>query len=202
MTAGFLRLDCYYFSSIQRSNDGGLSPICYIKITPAGHSPVSHRPPGQLVVSSTRFGWYCLGRVRLLCIKIARLDNPAPNVLRLELMGTTCKWPVYVDCDEEQLCLPMVWTKPPESPLAHVSYAGVVCIDDGQGLSLDPERRAEIVAHTVLKAYDLLERSASDASSGYTKSSTNWRATGYICRYCALAPTSRSMATHACSRGS
>ncbi len=104
-----------------------------------------------------------------LCIKIARLDNPAPNILGLELMGTTCKWPVYVDCDEEQLCLPMVWTKPPESPLAHVSYAGVICIDDGQGLSLDPERRAEIVAHTVLKAYDLLERSASDASSGYTE---------------------------------
>lgn len=104
-----------------------------------------------------------------LCIKIARLDNPAPNILGLELMGTTCKWPVYVDCDEEQLRLPMVWTKPPESPLAHVSYAGVICIDDGQGLSLDPERRAEIVAHTVLKAYDLLERSASDASSGYTE---------------------------------
>ncbi len=89
-----------------------------------------------------------------LCIKIARLDNPAPNILGLELMGTTCKWPVYVDCDEEQLCLPMVWTKPPESPLAHVSYAGVICIDDGQGLSLDPERRAEIVVHTALKAYD------------------------------------------------
>lgn len=102
-------------------------------------------------------------------IKISRLDSPAPNSLGLELMGSTRNWPVYVDCNEELLRLPMVWTKPPVSPLAHVSYSGVVCIDDGQGLSLDPDRRAEIVAYTVLKAYDLLESSASDATSGYTE---------------------------------
>lgn len=77
------------------------------------------------------------------CIKIARLESPEPNSLGLEFMGTTCKWSVYVDCNEEQLRLPTVWTKPPVSPLTHVSYAGVICIDDGQGLSLDPGRRAE-----------------------------------------------------------
>ena len=52
------------------------------------------------------------------------------------------------------------------SLLAHVSYRGNVCIDDGQGLSLDADRPAEVVAHAVLKAYDLLERSAADAVSG------------------------------------
>lgn len=102
-------------------------------------------------------------------IKVARLDSPAPNSLGLELIGSTRKWPVYVDCNEELLRLPKVWTNPPVSPLAHVSYAGVVCIDDGQGLSLDPDRRTEIVAYAVLKAYDLLESSASDATSGYTE---------------------------------
>jgi hypothetical protein len=102
-------------------------------------------------------------------IEVVRLDNPAPNCLGVDLTGTTRKWPVYVDCDEEQLRLPTVWTKPPTTPLAHVSYSGVVCIDDGQGLSLDPGRPAEIVAHTVLKAYDLLESSASDATTGYTE---------------------------------
>lgn len=102
-------------------------------------------------------------------IKVARLDSPVPSCLGLELMGTTRKWPVYVDCNEMLLRLPTVWTKPPEAPLAHVSYTGVVCIDDGEGLSLDPDRRAEIIAHTVLKAYDLLENSASDAATGYTE---------------------------------
>lgn len=102
-------------------------------------------------------------------IEVVRLDSPATKCLGVELTGAKRKWPVYVDCDEELLRLPTVWTQPPVAPLAHVSYSGVVCIDDGQGLSLDPGRPAEIVAHTVLKAYDLLERSASDATTGYTE---------------------------------
>ena len=102
-------------------------------------------------------------------IELVRLDSPATKCLGVELTGAKRKWPVYVDCDEELLRLPRVWTQPPVTPLAHVSYSGVVCIDDGQGLSLDPGRPAEIVAHTVLKAYDLLERSASDATTGYTE---------------------------------
>lgn len=111
--------------------------------------------------------------VRTACslrgMEVVRLESPAANCLGVELIGATRKWSVYANCDEELLRLPMVWTQPPMTPLAHVSYSGVVCIDDGQGLSLDPERPAEIVAHTVLKAYDLLERSALDASTGNTE---------------------------------
>lgn len=106
---------------------------------------------------------------RLSGIEVARLESPATNCLGVELTGAIRKWPVYVDCGEELLRLPTVWTQPPMAPLAHVSYSGVVCIDDGQGLSLDPGRPAEIVAHTVLKAYNLLERSASDATTGHTE---------------------------------
>lgn len=102
-------------------------------------------------------------------IEVGRLESPAEKCLGVKLTGATRKWPVYVDCDEELLRLPKVWTQPPAAPLAHVDYRGVVCIDDGQGLSLDPGRPAEIVAHTVLKAYDLLECSASDAASGYNE---------------------------------
>ncbi|OWJ93207.1 hypothetical protein B6S59_17400 [Pseudomonas sp. A46] len=102
-------------------------------------------------------------------IKVVRLDDPAPNCLGVELTGVTRTWPMYVDCDEERLRLPKVWTLPPEEPLAHVSYTGVVCIDDGQGLSLDPSRHADIVAHTVLKAYYLLENSAADAITGHVE---------------------------------
>lgn len=100
-------------------------------------------------------------------IVVTRLPSSVANTLGLELAGTTCKWPIYVDCCEELLRLPSVCISPSTTLLSHVSYSGSVCIDDGQGLSLDPGRPADIVAHAVLKAYDLLEKSAADAACGY-----------------------------------
>lgn len=100
-------------------------------------------------------------------ITVKRLQSSVENKLGVELSGTGRKWPVYVDCSEENLRLPSVYISPLTTLLAHVSYRGVVCIDDGQGLSLDPNRPADIVSHAVLKAYDLLEKSAADAASGY-----------------------------------
>lgn len=102
-------------------------------------------------------------------IEVVRLDSLEAKCLVVEIAGVTRKWPIYVNCDEELLRLPAVWTLPPATPLAHVSYSGSVCIDDGQGLSLDPGRPAEIVAYAVLKAYDLLESSASDAAADYAE---------------------------------
>lgn len=109
--------------------------------------------------------------VKIACalrsIDVVRVDDSRPTILAIELAGTTRKWPLYIDCDEARLRLPGVATTPPVSPLAHVSYSGAICIDDGQGLSLDPERPAEIAAHAALKAYDLLEKSAADATTGH-----------------------------------
>lgn len=102
-------------------------------------------------------------------IAVTRLPASVANTLGVELTGTTCKWPIYVDCGEEYLRLPSVHLSPSATLLAHVSYYGAVCIDDGQGLSLDPDRPADIVAHAALKAYDLLEKSAADAASGYVE---------------------------------
>ncbi len=102
-------------------------------------------------------------------IAVARLPSDDPNTLGVELVGSTHNWPVFVDCAEEHLQLPEVRMRPVTSHLAHVSYRGVVCIDDGQGLSIDPKRPADIVAHTILKAFDLLEKSASDATAGYVE---------------------------------
>lgn len=102
-------------------------------------------------------------------IVVTRIASSAPNTLGVELTGASKKWPLYVDCAEEHLRLPTVFTHPSTTLLAHVSYTGVVCIDDGQGLSLDPKRQADIVAHTVLKAFDLLEKSAEDAATGYVE---------------------------------
>ena len=100
-------------------------------------------------------------------IAVSRLPSSVANSLGVELAGTTRSWPIYVDCGEENLRLPSVRISPLPTLLAHVSYYGAVCIDDGQGLSLDPDRPADTVAHAVLKAYDLLEKSAADASLGY-----------------------------------
>lgn len=102
-------------------------------------------------------------------IEVVRVNDPRPTILAIELAGTARKWPLYINCDEARLRLPWVTTTPPVSPLAHVSYSGAVCIDDGQGLSLDPDRSAEIVAHAALKAYDLLEKSAADAATGHAE---------------------------------
>jgi len=102
-------------------------------------------------------------------VAVVRLADIAPPLLSIELSGSTRKWPLLVDCSEENLRLPRVWTRPMSIPLAHVSYSGTVCIDDGQGLSLDPERPAEIVAHAVCKAFDVLENSALDAATGYSQ---------------------------------
>ena len=98
-------------------------------------------------------------------IEVVRMEEPRPTILAVEFTGATRKWPLYIDCDEARLCLPWVATQPPTTPLAHVSYFGAVCIDDSQGLSLDPSRPSEIVAHAALKAYDLLEKSAADAAT-------------------------------------
>lgn len=105
----------------------------------------------------------------LRSIEVVRLDSHDAKCLGVEISGVTRKWHIYSNCYEESLRLPAVWTLPPTSPLAHVSYSGSICIDDGQGLSLDPERPAEIVAYAVLKAYDLLESSASDAAADYAE---------------------------------
>lgn len=102
-------------------------------------------------------------------LEVVRVEASRPTILAVELAGATRKWPVYIDCDEARLRLPWVATQPPTSPLAHVSYSGTVCIEDGQGLSLDPDRSAEIVAHAALKAYDLLEKSAADAATGHAE---------------------------------
>lgn len=102
-------------------------------------------------------------------IEVVRMEETRPTILAVELTGTTRKWSLFIDCDEARLQLPKVATQAPTTPLAHVSYSGGVCIDDGQGLSLDPTRPAEIVAHAALKAYDLLEKSAADAATGYAE---------------------------------
>lgn len=95
-----------------------------------------------------------------------RLDDAAEGRLAVRLQGAIRPWDINIDCLEASLRLPQVSLVSPAGLLAHVSYSGVICVNDGQGLSMDPDRRADIVAYTLLAAYDLLEKSAADAVSG------------------------------------
>jgi ThiF family len=112
----------------------------------------------------------CFQAVEALCAKrglvIARLDNAVPGYLGLRFQGAARQWDLSVDCNETALKLPHLSLGTPRGLFAHVSFGGTVCVNDGQGLSLDPDRRADIVAYTVLAGYELLERSALDTASG------------------------------------
>jgi ThiF family len=107
--------------------------------------------------------------VEALCaargVRSVRLEDARKGYIGIQLQGATRKWDLYVDCKEVRLRLPHLSLGGSRSLLAHVGYDGTVCVDDGQGLSIDPDRHAEIVAYTVLAGYDLLEKSAADAAA-------------------------------------
>lgn len=102
-------------------------------------------------------------------LAVVRLEDASDGYIGIQLQGATRKWDMYVDCNETALKLPHLRLGAPRVLLAHVGYDGTVCVNDGQGLSLDPDRRADIIAYTVLEGYDLLERSAADAITGLSE---------------------------------
>lgn len=112
----------------------------------------------------------CFQAVEAQCaqrgLTVIRLDDATKGYIGVRLLGCTRSWDLYVDCDETWLKLPNLRLSMPRALLAHVGYGGSICVNDGQGMSLDPDRHADIVAYTVLAGYDLLERSAADAASG------------------------------------
>lgn len=91
---------------------------------------------------------------------VQRLDDASINgYLRVQLQGSARKWVLEVQCQSGSLTrLPHVFLRDDHELRAHVGYGGAVCVSDGQGLSLEAERGPEIVAFTVLAAYDLLEK--------------------------------------------
>ena len=86
-------------------------------------------------------------------------DARINGYLRVELQGASSKWELEVQCQNESLTrMPHVILRGNQRLRAHVGYGGSVCVSDNQGLSLEPGRGPEIVAFTVLAAYDLLEK--------------------------------------------
>ncbi len=87
-----------------------------------------------------------------------RLGDASPGYLGVGLQGASRSWDLYVDCAESALRLPHLCLGVPRGLLAHVSYGGTVCVNDGQGLSIDPDRHEDIAAYTLLAGFDLLEK--------------------------------------------
>ncbi|MGI4858966.1 MAG: ThiF family adenylyltransferase [Janthinobacterium lividum] len=102
-------------------------------------------------------------------VAVVRLASAHDGCIRIELQGALSNWGLYVHPDETSLKLPSVWLNNPRQLLAHVSYDGVVCFNDTQGLSVDTDRYPELVAYAVREAYLLLERSAIDSASTMTQ---------------------------------
>lgn len=97
-------------------------------------------------------------------LAVTRLADPVNGWLGVQIQGAQQPWELDVNCKSDALTrLPGISLRTPGKLLAHVGYHGSVCVSDNQGLSLDPDRRAEIVAFTVLAAYDLLEKWNADA---------------------------------------
>lgn len=104
----------------------------------------------------------CQGRGLL----ITRLADSTDGLLGVQIQGVKQLWEFNVNCESGSLTrLPSISLRAPERLLAHVGYQGTVCVSDGQGLSLNTERRFEIVAFTVLAAFDLLEKWTADAAA-------------------------------------
>lgn len=109
----------------------------------------------------------CLDAVQNACqargITAIHLEATSAGTLRAVLQGNARTWELEVKCDDNSLIrLPSIWLRHTDRLLAHVGYGGGVCVSDSQGLSLDPDRRPDIVAFTVLAAYELLEKWSSD----------------------------------------
>lgn len=99
-------------------------------------------------------------------LPVVRVANPTDGRLGVQIRGAQQCWDLDVNCKSDALTrLPSISLRDPVRLLAHVGYQGIVCVSDNQGLSLDPDRRPDIVAFTVLAAFDLLEKWDADASA-------------------------------------
>lgn len=92
-------------------------------------------------------------------LQLCASEATGEHSLKVVIQGSSQRWDMVIDCQSDSLTqLPHVRLKPTGRLHPHVGYYGTICVSDHQGLSLDPDRRPEIVAYTLLAAFDLLEK--------------------------------------------
>ena len=116
----------------------------------------------------------CFCAVETLCaqrgIERVRLDDAVDGYLGVRLQGAARFWDLEISCKSGAITrLPDVTLRSASDLRAHVGYGGTICVSDNQGISLDPDRRPDIVAFTALAAYDLLEKWDSDPAANATE---------------------------------
>lgn len=92
----------------------------------------------------------------------------ADNCVYVDARGAGTTWRLKVDASFRLAGhLPAVGLVSPTLLLAHVSYNQTICIDDGQGLSIDVSRPAEVLAYVLRDAVLVLENAIADAARDY-----------------------------------
>lgn len=114
----------------------------------------------------------CFAAVEAVCVEhgipVSRLEQAAEGWLGVALQGRQSVWKLDVKFDSDSLTqLPSIALRNPSRLLAHVGYRGTVCVSDGLGLSMDPSRRDELAAFTVLAAFNLLERWSGNEAANF-----------------------------------
>lgn len=88
--------------------------------------------------------------------------------LQVEVRGIHKIWTVEVDAKAAVLeRLPAVRLVAPLLLLAHVAHDQTICINDGQGLSIDVARPGDILSQVLCDAIRILDGAALDATKGY-----------------------------------
>ncbi len=98
---------------------------------------------------------------------VAEDAHLADGWLYLTIQGQRTRWNLKVeDSSSLEYKLPEIQLAGTGRLLAHVSHCRVVCTTDGQGLSIDTNHAASVVAHTVCDAYKVLEDADLDSTVG------------------------------------
>lgn len=98
------------------------------------------------------------------------VSNPsfADDCVYVDARGAGTTWRLKVDASFRLAGhLPVVSLVTPALLLAHVSYDKTICIDDGQGLSIDASRPADVLAYVLRDAVLVLENAIVDSAQGY-----------------------------------
>jgi len=92
-------------------------------------------------------------------VHVNRFEPTLENWVGITVPGARRDWKLIAYSGDVQLTrLPPVYVIDADKHLAHVGYHGAVCVSDHIGLSMDMARAEDIVAHTILAAYRLLEK--------------------------------------------
>lgn len=103
-------------------------------------------------------------------VDVIRFEPKLDDYVGVTVKGTRRAWMLEIYCGGELLTqLPPVNVVNVDKHRAHVGYHGVICVSDHIGLSMDRARAEEIVAHTLLRAYRLLEKWDADDAGNATE---------------------------------